>query len=260
MEPAVFDRPLTVPRVEDGGHRSEQLLSWLLGKLFAGLLGEDPLELLDQAAQILGSEFRVEGDASLGLEVADRTLEQVMVDAAYHVTEHLDVAPIRIPGEALGSRTRCEAAYRLVGNAEVEHRVHHSRHRFAGPGPDRYEKWVGRVAQPLPRLSLERRQGLVDLFLDLRKQLATIQIGDACLRGHGESGGNPDRWPEARHLRDVRALPAEEIAHLHPTLGETVDVFLRARHLSGPLSLRHPLQSPLPPSSRLERTACKPHG
>ena len=110
VDAAVLDRPRPVPGAEDRGDRAQQLLARLLGQLFAGLLGEDPLEVGDQAAQVGGLQLGVERDAALGLDRLDRLLEQHRVDPADDVAEHLHEAAVGVPGEALVAGLGGEAA------------------------------------------------------------------------------------------------------------------------------------------------------
>ena len=53
-----------------------------------------------------------------------------------------------------------------------------------------------------------------------RERVVAAQVLDAGLGGDGEALGHGQAEP--RHLRDVRALAPEEVAHLAPALGEVV--------------------------------------
>ncbi len=121
-------------------------------------------------AQVRRLQLGVERDAALGLQLADRALEQHRVDPADDVAEHLHEAPVGVPGEALVGGARRQALDRLLAEAEVEHGVHHPRHRLARAGADRDEQRVLRVAELAARVALERRQGGADLLLELGRQ------------------------------------------------------------------------------------------
>ena len=57
--------------------------------------------------------------------------------------------------------------------------------------------------------------GLIDL--------AGLHVGDARLSRDREAGGHPVGAENPRHLGDVRALAAEQVAHLLGAVGEVVD-------------------------------------
>ena len=53
--------------------------------------------------------------------------------------------------------------------------------------------------------------------------LAAVHVGDAGLGGDREAGRHPLGAEHARHLGDVGALAAEQLAHVARALGEVVD-------------------------------------
>ena len=215
VDAAVADRPFAEPRVEDRADRLGQLLLRLLGELLAGLVGEHLLEALGQRLQRVHVQLDVMLDPRLRLGRLDQVLVALTGDAAADVAEHLDEAPVGVPGEALVVGPTREPLDRLVVQPEVEDGVHHPGHRLARAAADRDEQRVVGVAQLLVGLFLEAFQRLGHLILHpLREGAVGLHVGHARLGGDREAGGHALGTEHARHLSDVRALAAQQLAHV----------------------------------------------
>ena len=145
--------------------------------------------------------------------------------AADDVAEHLHEAPVGVPGEVLVARACGQPAHRLVVEAEVEDRLEHPGHRVARAGAHRDQQRIVGVAEPAPGALLEPGDAVGDLLgqpggLDA----AVAHERHARLGGDREPGGHEVRAEDAGHLGDVRALAAEQHAHLARAVGEVVDV------------------------------------
>ena len=134
-----------------------------------------------------------------------------MIDAEHHIAIHLDEAAIGVVGEsAVGGAPR-EPFDGLVVEAEIEHRVHHARHRGARARAHRYEQRIvdvaetgaGDLAHHVERLAHHRHQSR-------GQHLARPVIGGAHLGRDGEPWRH--RKTEPRHLGKVGALAAEQVA------------------------------------------------
>ena len=101
----------------------------------------------DDLGPILGAKLRVELEAFEIFVVLEDLLEQVMVDAEHHVGIHLDEAAIGVVGEAAVGRAPRQALDGLIVEAEIEHRVHHARHRGAGARAHRHEQRIVHIAE-----------------------------------------------------------------------------------------------------------------
>ena len=221
-------RPRRVPRVEDRPDRAAELPARLLRERLADLVGVDPLERADELLEVVGVELDVLVHVALALELGERVLEALRVDALDHLAVHLDQPPVGVVREARVLRGGRETLDRLVVQAEVEDRVHHPGHRDRGPGADRHEQRVVGVAEALARLLLQRAQMLLDLGLEaVGHRLAVLHVR---ARGVGrDREARRDRHSELRHLREPDALAPQELASALGRLVEVVDKALGHR-------------------------------
>src|SRR5439155_18933554 len=97
---AVDLRARRIPRVEDGADRSGELLLGVLRERILGLVVVDLLEGADERLEVVRGELDVLLDASLLLELRERVLEALSVDALDDLAVHLDQATVRVVGEA----------------------------------------------------------------------------------------------------------------------------------------------------------------
>ena len=218
LDAPVGDRPLARPGVEDGEDRAPQLLARVAREVVEGA------EAAGELAQRVGVEVGVEPHVVLALDGGDLILEALAGHAADHVAEHLHQAAIGVPREPVVAGARREPRDGVVVEPEVEDRVHHPRHRVARAAAHGDQQRVLRIREPLAGLFLESCQRLVDGVVEpLRATVGTVHVGDARLGGDREAGRNELRAEHARHLRDVGALAAEQVAHLARALREVVD-------------------------------------
>ena len=165
----------------------------------------------------MGGQRGVFHHAGIDLGLLDDLLEAVVIDAEYDAAEHLDEAAIAVPGEAAVARCRFQSAHRLVVQAEVEHRIHHAGHRHARARTYRDEQWLGRIAEVQADGLLDPRQGAAYLGVEIIRVFAAIVVeGRAKISGDGETGRH--RQADPGHLREVRPLAAEQVAHFGAAL------------------------------------------
>ncbi len=222
VRPPVHVRARVLPRLEHGDHCAAQLLARVLRELVRRLLQIDLLERLDELREIVGGEIDVLLHAALALEIAERLLEAMSVDAVDDLAVHLDEPPVRVACEACVSGRAREALDRDVVETEVEDRVHHPRHRDRGARAYGDEQRVAVVAEALPGLLLESRDVLRDLLVEPVGQAALAHVRPAGVGRDREPGGN--RHAELRHLRQADPLAAEQLAAAFRGLVECVDV------------------------------------
>ena len=194
----------------------------------AGGVLVDLLERADELAKVVRRELDVLRDPAGGLEVGQRLLEAVAVDALHDLAVHLDEAPVRVVGEPRVARRRGETFDRDVREPEVEDGVHHPGHRDRGAAPDRDEKRVVGVAEALAGALLERRDVPRDLVVEALGDVATCRHVRAAGVGRDREAGR-DGDPELRHLGEPDSLAAEELPPAARVLVEVVHV----AHLRG---------------------------
>ncbi len=216
-------RARRVPGVEDRAVRALQLRRGVLRERRPGLGLVDLGERGDELAEVVGGEVDVLRDSALGLQVRERLLEAVPVDARDHLPVHLHEAAVGVEREARVAGRLRESLDRDVVQAEIEDRVHHPGHRDRGAGAHGHEERVVRVAEALAGSLLERRDVLVDLAVQTVGDLAAAgHVGAARVGRDGEACR--DRDPELRHLDEPDPLSAEKLAIPSRVLVEVVDV------------------------------------
>ena len=213
---------MVVPALEDRDHRHVQLLDGIIRELLARALAQHLLEAHREVFQVVGGEVGVELGARLFLLLGEGVLEQLRVHAHDHVAEHADEAAVGVVGETGIAGALGEALDGLVVEAEVEHGVHHARHREDGAGADGEQQGLGRVAEHLAGELLESVEMILDLLFETVGILAVGGVVDAGLGRNGEALRNGDTKPG--HLREVGALTPQQGLHAGIAFGEIVDV------------------------------------
>ena len=217
----VQDGPVGVPGVEDRVDREVHLLPRVLREVAAGLVADDVLERLDQALQVARVQVQVVGGALGLLGLVDRVLELLAVDVEHGLAEHLDQPPVGVPGEPLAAGLLGQPVHRLIGQADVEHGLHHPRHGELGPGPDADQQRVGVVAEAPADLGLQLGQVLVDLGGQAVRHGALGEVVAAGVGGDDEA--RRYRQAQVGHLGQVGALAAQQVSQILVAFGEVID-------------------------------------
>ena len=184
----------------------------------AVVLLDDLLIGLDQTAQVVGAEFGVEVVAMLPLDLVQLVLEQVVVDAEHHVAVHLDEAAVAVVGEAGIAGALRQPFDRAIVEAEIEHGVHHARHRDRRARAHRDQQRPLGIAEAGVGRFLDVAQGRATCCarsVGIAPVVVVVEAAD--LGRDGEARRH--RQPQTAHLGEVRALAAEQVAHLracHP--------------------------------------------
>ncbi len=144
-----------------------------------------------------------------------------MVEAEHHVRIHGDEAAIAVIGEAAVARQFRQRLDGLVVEAEIEHGVHHARHRGAPAGAHRDQQRIVGIAEDLAGQLADIIERLLDLRLQLLRIGFVVRVEIGADRGRdGEAGRH--RQAEIGHLGEIGALAAEQIAHVGAALGLAV--------------------------------------
>ena len=142
----------------------------------------------------------------------------MVVEAEHDLAIHLQKPAVAVPGETRVAADLGEALDGRVVEAEVEHRIHHPRHRGARARAHRNEQRVFRIAQLGAERLLDGGERGGDLGLEFRRIAAVLLvIVGADLGGDRETRRH--RQPQARHLGEIGAFAAEQVLHVGPPLG-----------------------------------------
>ena len=229
VQPAIDLRPLGLPRSEHRADRAPQLILHVLREGLVPLLLDKALVGLDQPAQIVGRKLGVEGQALVLLGDLQRFLERAVIELQHHVRIHLDEAAVAVPSEARVSARGGQPLDRRVVEPQVEHRVHHPRHRGAGARADRDEQGIALVAEFLAGDPFDMRDAVGDLVPQaFGEGAALVVIAGAHLGRDGEARRHGQA--DAGHAIEVGALAAQQILVALPPIrdaaAEAIDVAL----------------------------------
>ena len=99
MEAAVGNRPVIHQRTKHGANCAPKLFLGILRERFSPFVLNHSQVLLGNSLPVFGSHIRVEDVAFIFLGVFKNVFKKMMIDAQYHVTIHLDEAPVAVIGE-----------------------------------------------------------------------------------------------------------------------------------------------------------------
>ena len=208
---AVGDGAMVHPAGKDRADRAPELLLRLLRKRLAQFLLDLRLVERDHLLPFGGGEFGIELVAEAGLFVLEDFLEHLVVEPHDDVGIHLDEAAVAVIGKTRVARILRQRLHRHVVEAEIEHRIHHARHRSAGAGAHGHQKQLLRIAEAPAGQLADLVECSTHLGLEcVRIRLAVGIIPVAGFGGDGEAGRH--RQAEAAHLGEVCALAAKQIA------------------------------------------------
>jgi hypothetical protein len=154
----------------------------------------------------------------------------MMLKPHHHVGIHVDETAIAVAGETAIAGPPRKTFDGCVIEAEIEHRIHHARHRSARPRAHREKERAFGIAELCTDFIADMRKGRLDLrFETLRIGAIVGVVGGADLGGDGKARRN--RQSECGHFGEVGALAAEEFFHARIAVGhagtEAIDEFGR---------------------------------
>ena len=223
---AIIDRAGVIPGAEDGLDGAHELDLGVLREVFAELFSVFGLELFSQFLEIVRGEFGVERHASGFLHLVDELLKVLLADFHDDIGVHLDETAVGVVSETRVLRLLCEGDDDLVVETEVQDRIHHAGHGSTRAGTDGNEQRVIEIAELLAGHLFELFNILHDFRFDLAVDLAVVLV--VLRAGFGRDGeALRDRHAEVGHFGEVRALAAEQLAHMAVSFREQVNVFMR---------------------------------
>ena len=162
-------------------------------------------------------------------------LEHAVFEFEHDVGIHLDEAAIAVVRKARVAGELGQAFDGLVVETEVQHRIHHTRHRRARAGAHGDEQRIGGIAEAFAGFLLECGERCIDLSVKFRRVSAIVLVELGADFG-GEREARRHRQIKPRHLREIGALAAKQRLHrsIAPALAaaKPVDVLLRSHSLA----------------------------
>ncbi len=239
MQSAIGYGALVHPGAEHRADGAPELLVRVLRERLAQLFQHALLVEHDQLGPVVGGEIRVESIALTLLVQVEQFLEMLMTDAEHHVGIHGDEAPVAVIGETAVAGLCRQRLHGLVVEAEIEHGVHHARHRGAGTGAHGDQERVDLVAELLSGNATDLRQRLLHLRFEVGRVLLVVRgVIGADAGGNGEAGRH--RQAEIGHFGKAGALAAQKVAHIGLALGaavaEGIDPLLLCRNFGPALA------------------------
>ena len=125
---------VVLPGREDSVNSATELVHWLLWEVFLRALLDELLELSHDVLESCDGKLGVVVDLLLGFRLVEDCLERIVVlarllfDAHDDFAIHLKEAAVAVVSEGFVVRLFGESLDDVIVDAEVENRIHHSRH------------------------------------------------------------------------------------------------------------------------------------
>ena len=176
----------------------------------------DLFELLGDHLPILGIHFRIgldSGDFALGF---DDRFKDFVRNIHHHTAEHLNQSPIEIKDETLAG-LEYHLLCHCVVESDIEHRVHHPRHREFGTRTTGHQQRILEVSELPSHLRFHRFQPFQHLVPHSFRELFTgFQKRVAGFGSDGQSRRN--RYSKPGHVGEIGPFAAEQPAHRIPAV------------------------------------------
>ena len=189
----------------------------VLGKRFFGALVNQSLEPLHKLFEIGDGQSHI-GEVvlpvALVLQAFNYCFERLVVfarpflHAHHHVAIHLKESSVRIPGKPLVLRFLRDDLDHFVVHAEIENRIHHSRHGIASARAHGHQQRPFLVAEPFAGGFFDLGCSRRDLGLQLPR-IRTIVVVKITANLSGNREPRRHGKPNPRHLMEVRAFAAQ---------------------------------------------------
>ena len=239
----VFFSALRVPRTKYGTDGEVELQHRILREGLFDLLEVNLFVDINEFFELFSREIGIFGGFIFFLQLFEFFFEVLMGQAAGrahdHIPEHIDEAAVAVPCGALVAGLLNKTVHGLVGQAEIENRVHHSRHRNGRTRTNGNEKRVIGVAKLFAFELFEFGEGLFELKIHpLGIFSAVFAVDRAGFRRNGKAGGN--RQIGVRHFSQIGSLAAENGLHcgiafgVFLTVSIEIDILFILRHRVSP--------------------------
>ena len=181
-------------------------------KRLAGFTLNHRLIFIDNLLPTFSRDIGILNQILITLITCNHIFKFMMIDSQNHIAIHLDKPAIRIPRKTRITRARLKAFNRLVIQPQIEHRIHHPRHRYARTRAHRHQKRVLGIPELRAHLRLNPLHPLFKLCFKLRRILFLILVISRANFG-GNRKTRRHRKPQTGHLRQIRPFSTQKITH-----------------------------------------------
>ena len=246
VQPAVGEGAIVVPGFEHRLDGQPELLVRILGETRTRFFFDEGGVFVHQFDQVIRRQIQVGPGAFALFHGRNLRFEVVVLHFENHVAEHVDEPAIAVVCEASVARFFLEGGDRLVVHSEIQDGIHHARHRIARARAHAHQKRILIAAELRPHRLFQTRHLFLHVLPESPGKRVLFQVIDANLRGDGETRRH--RYVQTRHLREIRALATQQIAHIGAAVGSP-----------GPKGINHLLRHHLHPPAPLARL-CNRYG
>jgi hypothetical protein len=145
----------------------------------------------------------------------------MMLEAEHDIRIHCDETPIAVIGKAAVAGQFGERFDGLIVEAEIEHGIHHARHRRAAAGAHGHQQRIFGIAERLAGELADMLQRLLDLSLQRSRIGFVVGVKISADRSWNREARR-HRQAEIGHFGEIGALAAEQIAQAGFALGLAV--------------------------------------
>ena len=216
--PTVDNCPVIHPRSKHRANSAPHLLMGIVWKIEAGACLHCLLEASHQFLQIGHRQFIVKLDMLFVLELFHDLFKRICflfvgrLQTQHHVAIHLHETAVGVPSKSLVARLGNQTCQGFFIQTNVQNRIHHTRHRVAGTGSARNQKWIHRVA----KLGSHFLLGFVKSFEYLRAQfwrIGALVVGKVGANLGAECEARGHRQADFCHFAQVGAFATQLGAH-----------------------------------------------
>ena len=133
------------------------------------------LVLIYYLLQVFDLELDVECVTLLILDRAKDSFELAVLDTDDDITVHLDQPSVAVVGESLVVGKTGQSGNGVIVETQIQHRVHHARHRYSGTRADGEKEWFCRITEFSVECSFDTFQVVDDLLLESFRKLLTAR-------------------------------------------------------------------------------------
>ena len=158
---------------ENGLDALLQLLLWVTWELLVVLV-KDLLVLSTEHLEMIDAKIDVVLHTGVFLDFVEALLEVLVGDALDDIAKHVEKTAVRVVGKARVLRRTGQSFDSVIVEADIQDRVHHSRHTDGSSRADGEEKRILGVAESLAGISLDAFDVASHVVPDFLRQILVV--------------------------------------------------------------------------------------